>query len=646
MPLIHDDSDEAFHANLKAELDAGKPKDQALAIAYSIKRRAAARRRLAKAGYNPNESRNKHGEWTSGGVPLHPAIKHGKRIFYARRGIHLNILQHMRDQGINVDKSPPEIGYIMPNGKFINSGEAFDRYNIFDSMELKNRLDKTRFVRPNDVYERLQRRLHVNRGGNRIQIYEVGKDGVKKFDENEPRDNRGRWASSGVPQSVSTMLERIHAQAKVRETNPHRVWDDAMKSAIKARQHLKSHIASETNPKKKARLAVRMAAVNRHIMSLAQAEKHIPGVVGKAKSKKSFKMSDLELHGTVEEVHSWKAGMSPKTHPGEFANVASRLKNIHETNVYHINHNGRWHTVASLHSSYKVGRTILRHGGGVVQAVNAQKKAPKNTPEPSPTKSKSSGKKLPHGAWITQEDFDAKHPHYPAGTPGGKGGEFAPKDASAASVAEHAVKTLTHIDPDELKQHTNQPYDFYGQLHKKLVNLKMNEYPYNSTLLAFSDYQGSGYQEINGFLRGKGHYSYTGDIKKKISAMDKYLGSSKATLKHTLFVWRGITDSTANKLKEGTVFEDKGYFSTSLDHNTASGFTKSTHYMMRVEVPKGAKAAIYNTSEREVLLPRNSRFQVTHIEKKAYTTSYGTTTKYTVYHAKLVKESKSGKKGK
>lgn len=42
MPLIKSKSPRAFTANLKAELSAGKPRDQALAIAYSVKRRARA----------------------------------------------------------------------------------------------------------------------------------------------------------------------------------------------------------------------------------------------------------------------------------------------------------------------------------------------------------------------------------------------------------------------------------------------------------------------------------------------------------------------------------------------------------------------------------------------------------------------------
>jgi len=40
MPLVKSKSASAFLTNLKAELHAGKPKKQALAIAYSIKRKA------------------------------------------------------------------------------------------------------------------------------------------------------------------------------------------------------------------------------------------------------------------------------------------------------------------------------------------------------------------------------------------------------------------------------------------------------------------------------------------------------------------------------------------------------------------------------------------------------------------------------
>lgn len=41
MPLVKSPSKEAFRKNVKAEIKAGKPQKQAVAIAYSVKREAA-----------------------------------------------------------------------------------------------------------------------------------------------------------------------------------------------------------------------------------------------------------------------------------------------------------------------------------------------------------------------------------------------------------------------------------------------------------------------------------------------------------------------------------------------------------------------------------------------------------------------------
>ena len=40
MPLVKSKSKAAFKSNLKAEMAAGKPRNQALAIAFSVQRRA------------------------------------------------------------------------------------------------------------------------------------------------------------------------------------------------------------------------------------------------------------------------------------------------------------------------------------------------------------------------------------------------------------------------------------------------------------------------------------------------------------------------------------------------------------------------------------------------------------------------------
>lgn len=43
MPLTHLKSKEAFSKNIRTEMDVGKPQKQAVAIAYSIKRKAKGR---------------------------------------------------------------------------------------------------------------------------------------------------------------------------------------------------------------------------------------------------------------------------------------------------------------------------------------------------------------------------------------------------------------------------------------------------------------------------------------------------------------------------------------------------------------------------------------------------------------------------
>ena len=49
MPLVKSASKEAFRKNIKAEVKAGKPPKQAVAIAYSVKR-AAAKPAMPKKG--------------------------------------------------------------------------------------------------------------------------------------------------------------------------------------------------------------------------------------------------------------------------------------------------------------------------------------------------------------------------------------------------------------------------------------------------------------------------------------------------------------------------------------------------------------------------------------------------------------------
>ena len=45
MPLVHSASKAAFKSNIRAEVHAGKPIKQAIAIAYSVKRKASGKKR-------------------------------------------------------------------------------------------------------------------------------------------------------------------------------------------------------------------------------------------------------------------------------------------------------------------------------------------------------------------------------------------------------------------------------------------------------------------------------------------------------------------------------------------------------------------------------------------------------------------------
>ncbi|UOF77689.1 hypothetical protein [Caudoviricetes sp.] len=48
MPLKHGKSEKAFKSNVKAEVKAGKPQKQAVAIAYQVKRDAEHKRKGSK----------------------------------------------------------------------------------------------------------------------------------------------------------------------------------------------------------------------------------------------------------------------------------------------------------------------------------------------------------------------------------------------------------------------------------------------------------------------------------------------------------------------------------------------------------------------------------------------------------------------
>jgi hypothetical protein len=131
---------------------------------------------------------------------------------------------------------------------------------------------------------------------------------------------------------------------------------------------------------------------------------------------------------------------------------------------------------------------------------------------------------------------------------------------------------------------------------------------------ALSSYQGSGYSSINSHLRSGGAAT------EKIRNLDKALGN--AVLDRDLRVIRNfgskLHEGQKGKSLLGRIIEDPAFMSTSLHGSFGSYANTSLH----LNVPKGTRGLYLNSQgstsayEYEVLLPRNTRYHVDHVEYK------------------------------
>jgi hypothetical protein len=142
-------------------------------------------------------------------------------------------------------------------------------------------------------------------------------------------------------------------------------------------------------------------------------------------------------------------------------------------------------------------------------------------------------------------------------------------------------------------------------------------------------YSGESAADINAHLRG---YSPGIDpsarLKGERATVQANLDSAidKSSLPENLMAFRGISSdgwSRFEDLKPGDTFEDKGYVSTTLNRNIATQFARvdgPAGGVMIALLPKGIKALpldvmLTQDAEREVLLPRNSKFRVREVNE-------------------------------
>ena len=140
---------------------------------------------------------------------------------------------------------------------------------------------------------------------------------------------------------------------------------------------------------------------------------------------------------------------------------------------------------------------------------------------------------------------------------------------------------------------------------------------------ALKAYTGSAYSEINSTLRNGKAASPT--TQARINAIDKAF--TKSVARTDVVLMRGLAPKAVDKyiaegnFAVGKTMIDKGYVSTTSNYGTAKGFSQGG-YQMVIRLKKGQSVApleqlSHYSGEKEFLLPRNTAFQIQHIDKTA-----------------------------
>lgn len=188
-----------------------------------------------------------------------------------------------------------------------------------------------------------------------------------------------------------------------------------------------------------------------------------------------------------------------------------------------------------------------------------------------------------------------------SGRPGKRGGSAASSSGGNFADISHE-KMLSHYK------------DYSEKLYYEEDDIQSGKIKRNWVTMFLRGYAGTDYEEINGFLRKGKLKRYSVD--NNINHIDKGINEAPR-VPENITVFRYAGKKFLKSLVPGTVFEDKGYVSTSIDRSRTDG------QGIQIRVPKGSKAmympGIHKKSggvnplfqlEQELLLPRNSKFNV------------------------------------
>lgn len=200
------------------------------------------------------------------------------------------------------------------------------------------------------------------------------------------------------------------------------------------------------------------------------------------------------------------------------------------------------------------------------------------------------------------------------------GGGSGEKQEDITDVTHRVAQRLEIESDPDMKGQMRQEY---SDLVRKQLGNTFNKLSFQQKA-ALQEYSDHGYKTINNILRTGKPLSQCEDC----SHIDSAIAAAK--LPDNMNLYRGATlnTSTIDSLKPGSVISDKGYVSTSASTRIAYEFankqTRAANEEMvvfEIQAPKSSRGLATSLLpdgfpvEREVLLPRNSQFQVQSVSK-------------------------------
>jgi len=221
-------------------------------------------------------------------------------------------------------------------------------------------------------------------------------------------------------------------------------------------------------------------------------------------------------------------------------------------------------------------------------------------------------------------------------------------------LREQQLAAIKAIDKGDLPHEMKHPESNYGENQVK-TSLVRNAIDKDSPLLeemvdessawaskltadeieAVSWFTSNGAGEVNSYIHRGPRPEITEDERKQILNTITQLDSSFVNWKreNPILVYRGINDGIVSEgqpseswkthgesyvsqnFKPGSIFESKGFMSTSIDPVKAAGFSAHSILMEIVSKKAAPVAAMsaWGTTEREMLLPRNQKYEVVRV---------------------------------